>query len=114
MMPRDALVFAAAPERRRTGRSRRDGDQVPRRRKLTDEPVAAVLAEAGNRSLRELSAAFGVSHETVRAALREDEARPSGEGGGASPRSRFVPRIASTAVACRENQRSAARSAKKR
>jgi hypothetical protein len=32
--------------------------------------VEAIRADAGNRTLRELAAAFGVSHETIRATLR--------------------------------------------
>lgn len=43
----------------------------PRRRILSPEQTAAIRAEAGNRSLRELASEFGVSHETVRKALRE-------------------------------------------
>ncbi|MDP9363309.1 MAG: GntR family transcriptional regulator [Chloroflexota bacterium] len=60
--------------RRRVGRSRRDTYQGPRRRKLTEEHEAAIRVEAGTRSLRELAAAFGVSHETIRAVLREADA----------------------------------------
>ena len=70
MMPRDALVFAEAPVRRRTGRSRRDACQLPRRRKLTLAQEEKIRAEAADRSLRELTAECGVSHETVRAVLR--------------------------------------------
>ena len=70
MMPADALVFAQPPARRSVGRSRRDPYQLPRRRKLSPEQEAAIIASAGNRSLRELAAGFGVSHETVRAVLR--------------------------------------------
>ena len=43
---------------------------MPRRRKLTAEQESAIRANAGNRSLRELAAEFGVSHETVRSILR--------------------------------------------
>ena len=70
MMPPHALVFAEPPARRRAGRSRRDSYQAPRRRKLVPEQEAAIRANAGNTSLRELAAQFGVSHETVRAVLR--------------------------------------------
>jgi hypothetical protein len=61
------------PARRRVGRSRRDAYQAPRRRKLSPEQRAAIRAQAGNRSLRELAAEFGVSHETVRAVLSAGE-----------------------------------------
>ncbi len=44
---------------------------MPRRRKLSAEQVATIRAEAASRSLRELAAEFGVSHETIRAVLRE-------------------------------------------
>ena len=70
MMLRDALVFAEPPERRCVGRSRWDAYFGPRRRQLSAEQVAAVLAAAGHRSLGELAADFGVSHETVRALRR--------------------------------------------
>jgi len=56
-------------------RSRPD-DPAPRRyrqrpRKLTPAEEAAIRALAATRSLRALAADFGVSHETVRAVLRE-------------------------------------------
>ena len=60
--------------------SRRD-DPASRRyrarpRKLTPADEAAIQALAATRSLRSLAADFGVSHETVRAVLREaDDAR---------------------------------------
>jgi hypothetical protein len=37
---------------------------------LTPADEAAILTLAGTKSLRSLAAAFGVSHETVRAVLR--------------------------------------------
>jgi DeoR/GlpR family transcriptional regulator of sugar metabolism len=37
---------------------------------LTAAQVEAIQAEAGNHTLRELAAEFGVSHETVRTVLR--------------------------------------------
>ena len=46
---------------------------MPRQRKLSTEQEAAIRASAGNRSLRELSAEFDVSHETVRTVLRQGE-----------------------------------------
>ena len=74
MIPTAALAFAELPERRRAGRSRRDGYHAPRARKLSPEQEAALRGVASDRSLRELAAAFGVSHETVRRALREGAA----------------------------------------
>ncbi|MDP9363299.1 MAG: GntR family transcriptional regulator [Chloroflexota bacterium] len=65
-----ALLFAEPPPRRCVGPSRRDTYHEPRWRKLSQEQEAAIRASAGIRTLRELAADFGVSHETVRAALR--------------------------------------------
>ncbi len=70
-------MFVAPPERRYVGYSQRDTYQVPRRRKLLSEQEAAVRAQAGNRSLRELAAEFGVSHETIRVVHREADAAGS-------------------------------------
>ena len=64
------MVIAEAPSRHVSGRSKRASYHVPRQRKLSPEQEAAIRAEAGNRSLRELAAEFGVSHETVRSVLR--------------------------------------------
>ena len=64
------VVIAEAPPRRVSGRSKRAAYLAPRRRMLTREQDAAIRAESGNRSLRELAAELGVSHETVRAVLR--------------------------------------------
>ena len=75
ILPLDALVVAPPAERRRVGRSRRDAFHGPQRRKLSHEQAAAIRAGAGNRSLRELAADFGVSHETVRAVLRSPAPR---------------------------------------
>ncbi len=49
-------------------------DSPPRRyraraRKLTPDQESAIRANADNRSLRELAAQFGVSHETIRSVL---------------------------------------------
>jgi len=65
-----AMAFAKLPQRRPAGRSRRDAYHAPRARKLSPDQEAAVRADAGRRSLRELAAAFEVSDETVRAVLR--------------------------------------------
>lgn len=70
ILPVGALLFAETPPRRCVGPSRRDTYREPRRRKLSQEQGAAIRASAGIRTLRELAADFGVSHETVRAALR--------------------------------------------
>ena len=78
MIPKAALAFAELPDRRRVGRSRRDGYHVPRARKLSPDQAAAIRADGGRRSLRELAVAFGVSHETVRRALRERERNRAG------------------------------------
>ena len=66
----EPISVAAPAPRRVSGRSQRASYHTPRRRKLTHEQEAAIRAGAGNRSLRELAAEFGVSHETVRAVLR--------------------------------------------
>ena len=42
--------------------------------RLTDEERRAIRAVAATRSLRDLAADFGVSHETVRAVLHEGAA----------------------------------------
>jgi len=54
-----------------SGRSKRTSYHGPRRRKLSSEQEAAIRSEAGNRTLRDLAAAFGVSHETIRTVLRQ-------------------------------------------
>ena len=46
--------------------------------RLTEEERRAIRALAASRSLRDLAAAFGVSHETVRAVLRGREREPAG------------------------------------
>ena len=66
----DPIVVAAVPGRRVSGRSKRASYHAPRRRKLSCEQEAAIRVRSGNRSLRELGAEFGVSHETVRSVLR--------------------------------------------
>ena len=65
------IVVAAAPPRRVAGLSERAANHAPPRRKRSPEQEASIRTEAGNRSLRELAADFGVSHETVRAVLRQ-------------------------------------------
>ena len=69
----DPIVIAAVPARRVSGRSKRASYHGPRTRKLSPEQQAAIWASRGNRSLRELAAQHGVSHETVRPVLRASE-----------------------------------------
>lgn len=66
-----SVVIADAPERRRAGESGRESYQTPRPRKLTSEQEDELRRIAHGRSLRELSAHFGVSHETIRKALND-------------------------------------------
>jgi len=66
------VVIAVAPERSRSGVSRRESYQRPRPRKLTINERDAVRLEADKaRTLRTLAAEFGVTHETIRAILRD-------------------------------------------
>jgi predicted DNA-binding protein (UPF0251 family) len=66
------VVIATAPERSPVGVSEREGYQRVRPRKLTIDERDAVRLEADKgRSLRALAAVFGVSHETIRAVLRD-------------------------------------------
>ena len=69
-LPPDLVVITQAPPRGVSGKSLRASCHEPRKRKLSPEQEAAIRANAGNRSLRELAAEFGVSHETVRSILR--------------------------------------------
>jgi hypothetical protein len=45
-----------------------------RARRLTSDQEAAIRALAATKSLRALAADFGVSHETIRAVLRQNRA----------------------------------------
>jgi hypothetical protein len=76
-LPPDLVVIAEAPPRRVGGRSGRAPYHPPRPRKLSPEQEAAIHANAGNRTLRELAAEFEVSHETVRAILRRPAPVPA-------------------------------------
>ena len=69
-LPAGAIVVAAPPQRSHVGRSGRSSYQRARPRRLSPAEREAVRALAPNRTLRELAAEFGVSHETVRAVLR--------------------------------------------
>jgi predicted DNA-binding protein (UPF0251 family) len=66
------VVIATVPERNPVGASGRESYQRPRPRKLTlDERDAVRLDAKSGRSLRSLARAFGVSHETMQAVLRD-------------------------------------------
>ena len=68
----DPIDIAAVPPRRVSGKSQRTSNYASRRRKLSCEQEAAIRSEAGNRTLRDLAAVFGVSHETIRTVLRQE------------------------------------------
>ena len=70
----EPIDIAVVPPRRVSGRTKRTAYCAPRQRKLSSEQEAAVRSEAGNRTLRELAAEFGVSHETIRAVVRQERA----------------------------------------
>jgi hypothetical protein len=70
ILPVGALLIAVRPPLRVAGRTKRATYRTPRQRKLSPEQVEAIGAEAGNCTLREFAAEFGVSHETIRAVLR--------------------------------------------
>jgi hypothetical protein len=66
------VIIASAPERRPAGVSGFESYERPRPHKLTIEERDGVRLEAKNgRSLRSLAGVFGVSHETIRAVLRD-------------------------------------------
>ena len=65
------VVIAKAPLRGARRQSQRATYLTPRRRKLSLDQVAVIRARASNRTLRELAAEFGVSHETIRTVLRQ-------------------------------------------
>ena len=68
-LPQGAVIIGHAPARRQVGISARSPYNQPRPRRLTLSERAAVLVAAPNRTLRELAADFGVSHETIRSVL---------------------------------------------
>jgi DNA-binding NarL/FixJ family response regulator len=70
-LPPDALVIAPPATVRPTSAAPRERYHEPRSRKLTPTQCDAIRAAAGGRSLRSLASEFNVSHETIRAALRE-------------------------------------------
>ena len=67
----EPIDIAPVPPRRLSGKSQRVSAQVPRVRKLTPDRIAAIRAQAGSKSLRSLAADFQVSHETIRAVVRQ-------------------------------------------
>jgi hypothetical protein len=67
----EPIDIASVPPRRLTGKSQRVSSQPPRQGKLTVSQKETIRMIAGNRSLRELAAEFGVSQETICTALRE-------------------------------------------
>jgi hypothetical protein len=62
--------IASAPAVARVGTSGRAACQAPRARGVPLEQEAEIRALAGIRTLRSLAAEFGVSHETVRRAVK--------------------------------------------
>ena len=66
----EPLCVAPVPPRRLAGQSKRAPYQVSKPRKLSAEEEVAIRGRAGNQTLRELAAEFGVSHETVRTVVR--------------------------------------------
>nr|MDQ3640056.1 hypothetical protein [Actinomycetota bacterium] len=67
----EPLCFAPVPPRGVAGQSRRAPCHLPKRRKLSAEQEESIRAGASNRTLRELAAEYGVSHETIRTVLRQ-------------------------------------------
>jgi DNA-directed RNA polymerase sigma subunit (sigma70/sigma32) len=67
----EPIDIAAVPARRVSGRSKRTAYHAPRRRKLSSQQEATIRSQSGTRTLRELAAEFGVSHETIRTVLRQ-------------------------------------------
>ncbi|MDP9357700.1 MAG: hypothetical protein M3R02_20910, partial [Chloroflexota bacterium] len=68
----DPFWLRPIPERRRVGPSTRDAPIAPRRRTLDPDGLHLIASlSAQGRTLREIAAEVGVSHETVRALLRE-------------------------------------------
>ncbi len=68
------MVTLLTPSRT-VGRSRRSAYQQPRPSKMTPDQMEVIRRSRG-RSLRDLAADFGVSHETIRTVLHADTADP--------------------------------------
>jgi hypothetical protein len=69
------LDFRSSPASHLRWPARRDTASYPRyrarARKLTSDQEASIQTLAATRSLRSLAAEFGVSHETIRAVVRQ-------------------------------------------
>jgi hypothetical protein len=65
----EIIVIALPPERQPARTSGRESYQSLRPRKLRPDQEEELIRNASGRSLRELSACFGVSHESVRCIL---------------------------------------------
>src|SRR5215211_5338284 len=68
----EPIDIAPVPHRRLSGRLQRASSQVPRRKKLAPDQVVTIYTLASSTSLRSLAADFGVSHETIRAVVRQE------------------------------------------
>lgn len=68
-VPPGAIIIAEPPERNPVGTSRRSSYQQPRAGRLTSVQIEAIR-RINDRTLRQLAAEYGVSHETIRAARR--------------------------------------------
>jgi transposase len=67
------------------GETRRDADHEPRSRKIDAERLRAIaFLRTQGRTLREIAAQVGLSHETVRTTLRRFAAEDN-RGGGTAP-----------------------------
>jgi DNA-binding NarL/FixJ family response regulator len=67
----DPLWLRSIPQRRRVGASKRDATCTPRRHKLDPAYLLLIASlKSQGRTLREIAAEVGVSHETVRTVLR--------------------------------------------
>lgn len=78
ILPAGAIVIAVVPERSPAGRSGRASYQTPRPRALSAADEARIRRAADTRSLRDLAAAYEVSHETIRAILARRDLVPVG------------------------------------
>ena len=68
-LPPGAIIIAEPQDRTSVGESGRSTYQQPRPSKLSPDQIG-VIQRSSNRTLRELAAEHGVSHETIRAALK--------------------------------------------
>jgi DNA-binding CsgD family transcriptional regulator len=70
-MAAGVVLVSLPPERRVVGKSGRAAYAIERRTRLTPAEREAVCRRAVTRSLRDVAAHFGISHETVRSILRD-------------------------------------------